>query len=175
MSFTLIAVSPGDPIQIRLGLWIGEQPDYEEVYKDVGLQIGLLDEDGNAVNIVVRYLRWLGIMKKPIYGEYDDLGNMVYRRSGVLQGDLGNSWYWTSGNNQGKPISDIIVSRLWYTLFLTTPAFVIGTILATIIGVVQATRQYSIWDKGVTLASLIGFSMPVFWLAKLVMLGSFYM
>jgi peptide/nickel transport system permease protein len=64
---------------------------------------------------------------------------------------------------------------LWYTLFLTTPAFVIATILSTIIGVVQATRQYSIWDKAVTLASLVGFSMPAFWLAKLVMLTSFFM
>lgn len=175
LSFTLIALSPGDPIQIRIGLWQGEQPDYEEVYREIGLQIGLLDEDGNRINIFVRYLQWLGIAKRPMAGEQDEFGNIIYRRSGLFQGDLGRSWYWTQGNNVGKPITSIISSRLWYTLFLTTPAFVISTILATVIGVVQATRQYSIWDKGVTVASLIGYSMPAFWLAKLVMLMSFYM
>jgi peptide/nickel transport system permease protein len=164
ISFALIAASPGDPIQIRLGLWIGEQPEYEEVYEQVGFEIGVLDENGEPVSVVVRYFRWLGLIKDQ---------NGV--RSGILQGNLGNSWFYTQSGNQGKPISDIIVGRLWYTLFLTTPAFIITTILATVIGVIQATRQYSLWDKGVTLASLIGFSMPVFWLAKLVMLTSFYL
>ncbi|MCK5045016.1 MAG: ABC transporter permease [Candidatus Heimdallarchaeota archaeon] len=164
ISFALIAASPGDPIQIRLGLWIGEQPEYEEVYNQVGFDIGVLDENGEPVSMFVRYFRWLGLVKDQ-YGV----------RSGILQGNLGNSWFYTMSGNIGKPISDIIVGRLWYTLFLTTPAFVISTILATIIGVIQATRQYSLWDKGVTLASLIGFSMPVFWLAKLVMLTAFYL
>ncbi|MCE7745486.1 MAG: ABC transporter permease [Candidatus Heimdallarchaeota archaeon] len=124
-----------------------------------------------------RYLQWLGLMKKFIIEDLDGDGTVerVYKRHGILQGELGRSWHWIEGSaDQGKPIMDIIVGRMWYTLFLTTPAFVISTILATVIGVIQATRQYSIWDKGVTLASLIGYSMPTFWLAKLVMLASFY-
>jgi len=164
ISFALIAASPGDPIQIRMGLWMGELGEYEEAYDKIGYDIGILDEDGNRINVFVRYLRWFGLMK-------DNSGE----RNGLLQGNLGRSWFWTQNGNIGKPISSIITSRLWYTLFLTTPAFIISTILATVIGVVQATRQYSWWDKGVTLASLIGFSMPAFWLAKLIMLGSFYL
>ncbi len=164
ISFAMIAASPGDPIQIRLGFWVGDIADYEALYNEIGYDIGLLDEEGNQINVFVRYLRWLGFMKNN-HGE----------RNGIIQGDLGRSWYWTQSGNIGKPISDIITSRLWYTLFLTTPAFIISTILATVIGVIQATRQYSIWDKGVTIASLIGYSMPTFWLAKLVMLASFYM
>ena len=189
LSFLLIASSPGDPIQIRMGLFKGEQSEYEDLYNQIGVDLGLIEirEDGSIhnVSIAVRYLRWLGIMKRPIENEYTDIvvdtGSgepvqiPVYRRSGILQGDFGRSWHWTEDGRIGKPITDIILSRMWYTLFLTTPAFVIATVLSTVIGVVQATRQYSVWDKGVTLASLIGFSMPVFWLAKLVMLGSFYM
>jgi ABC-type dipeptide/oligopeptide/nickel transport system permease component len=121
------------------------------------------------INVFVRYMQWIGLMKRYIWEE------RTYRRSGILHGDFGRSWYWTIDGRLGKSITDIIVSRMWYTLFLTTPAFVISTILATVIGVIQATRQYSIWDKGVTLASLVGYSMPTFWLAKLVMLAAFYM
>jgi peptide/nickel transport system permease protein len=164
ISFTLIAMSPGDPIMIRIGLYQGENPDYEEVYDQVGYDIGILDENGNRISVVVRYLQWLGLMRNN-KGEF----------SGLFQGKLGRSWYYTETANVGKQIGDIITSRLWYTLFLTTPAFIIATVLSTVIGVVQATRQYSIWDKGVTVASLIGFSMPTFWLAKLVMLASFYL
>ena len=188
-SFALIALSPGDPIQIRMGLFKGEQSEYEDLYNQIGVDLGLIEfrPDGTAknVSVVVRYLRWLGFMKRPIEGEYTgELIELedgtavqvpVYRASGIIQGDFGRSWHWTQDGKIGKPITDIILSRMWYTLFLTTPAFVISTVLATVIGVVQATRQYSIWDKGVTLASLIGYSMPTFWLAKLVMLGSFYM
>ncbi len=176
LSFLLIAASPGDPIMIRMGLFIGEQPDYEAMYDQIGYEIGLLDEDGNQISVVVRYLRWLGLMRRPIAYETDPAtGEALFAFSGILQGDFGRSWFWIESGNIGKPIGGIIASRLWYTLFLTTPAFVITTILATVIGVIQATRQYSIWDKGVTVASLIGFSMPVFWLAKLIMLGSFFM
>ncbi|MHA1124473.1 MAG: ABC transporter permease [Candidatus Heimdallarchaeota archaeon] len=174
-SFALIALSPGDPIQIRMGLFKGEQSQYDDMYNQIGREIGLLDENNETVNVVVRYLRWLGIMKRPIEYEFNADGTPVYRHSGILQGDFGRSWHWSEDGRIGKKITDIIVSRLWYTLFLTTPAFILSTVLATVIGVVQATRQYSIWDKGVTLASLIGYSMPTFWLAKLVMLASFYM
>ena len=174
-SFALIALSPGDPIQIRMGLFKGEQSQYDDMYNQIGQEIGLLDENNQSVNVVVRYLRWLGFMKRPIEYELEADGSPVYRRSGILQGDFGRSWHWSEDGRIGKKITDIIVSRMWYTLFLTTPAFIISTVLATVIGVVQATRQYSLWDKGVTLASLIGYSMPTFWLAKLVMLASFYM
>ncbi len=275
VSFALIAASPGDPIQIRMGLFKGEQSEYDARYNDIGMEIGLLQKVGEdfvsfdigmsttdgftvtnisipgpasanveyttvtlnlhsdiqrnfsisgynievtvepdvtyelvfvadmssfnsehvlstifyfsadgiyeygtiyvmeteyvRINVFIRYLQWLGLMKRYVYDEQE------YRRSGILQGDFGRSWYWTEDGKQGKQITDIIISRMWYTLFLTTPAFVISTILATVIGVIQATRQYSIWDKGVTLASLIGYSMPTFWLAKLVMLASYYM
>jgi ABC-type dipeptide/oligopeptide/nickel transport system permease component len=276
VSFALISASPGDPIQIRMGLFKGEQEDYEARYNDIGMEIGILQKVGQdtisfdividysgfsldnltipgpasanveyttvtlnlqsdiqrnftipdydievtvlpgetyvltfeadiysyieasgqfskyflftatdtyssigrmyvelpeyeKINIFMRYLQWFGLTKRYVYEDKE------YRRSGILQGDFGRSWYWSEDGKQGKLVTDIIVSRLWYTLFLTTPAFIISTILATVIGVVQATRQYSIWDKGVTLASLVGYSMPTFWLAKLVMLASFYM
>ena len=46
ISFALIAASPGDPIQIRIGLFMGEQTDYESEYNRVGMEIGLLQKVG---------------------------------------------------------------------------------------------------------------------------------
>src|SRR5206468_1224233 len=37
-------------------------------------------------------------------------------------------------------------------------------------GIVSATRQYTIWDNVATLVSLIGVSMPVFWLGLMLVL-----
>ena len=46
MSFALIAASPGDPIRIRIGLFLGEQTDYDAEYDRIGLEIGLLQKVG---------------------------------------------------------------------------------------------------------------------------------
>lgn len=178
LSFSIIAISPGDPIQISIGLFYGSQQDYESLYNQRGYELGILkgpENNYSKVNIIVRYCRWLGLMKRPIQNELNPDGSCVVRRSGVLQGDFGRSWLYTHYNGfEGALIADLILSRLWYTLFLTTPAFVISIIVSVIIGVIQATRQYTIWDKGITFASLIGYATPTFWLAKLVVFTAYY-
>ncbi|MHA1347322.1 MAG: ABC transporter permease, partial [Candidatus Heimdallarchaeaceae archaeon] len=60
-----------------------------------------------------------------------------------------------------------------YTLILNTISFVISLLMSTAIGVVSATRRRSIWDKGLTIAMLLGYSMPLFWIAKLLMMLSY--
>jgi peptide/nickel transport system permease protein len=42
-------------------------------------------------------------------------------------------------------------------------------IFSITIGVISALKQYSIWDNVFTTASFIGYSMPVFWLALMLM------
>ncbi|MHA1202283.1 MAG: ABC transporter permease [Candidatus Heimdallarchaeaceae archaeon] len=152
MNFTLINVSPGDPVIVRLGLIHCETPEcYNSAYNREAIEMGLLDNDMYTVPWFERYVSFV---------------------NDLLHFDFGRSWYNTQAG-EGIPISEIIMDHAPYTLILNTISFVLSLLLSTAIGVISATRRRSIWDKGLTIAMLFGYSMPLFWLAKLLMLLSF--
>ena len=152
MNFTLINVSPGDPVIVRLGLLKCETPEcYNAAYNREAIEMGLLDNEMYTVPWFERYIAFV---------------------NDLLHFDLGRSWYNTQAG-VGIPISQLISERMVYTITLNVLSFVISLLLATAIGVVSATRQNSIWDRSLTIAMLLGYSMPLFWLAKLIMLLSY--
>ena len=152
MNFTLINVSPGDPVIVRLGLLKCETPEcYNAAYNREAIEMGLLDNEMYTV---------------PWFERYIDFVN------DLLHFDLGRSWYNTQAG-VGIPISQLISERAVYTITLNVLSFIFSLLLATAIGVVSATRQNSIWDRSLTIAMLLGYSMPLFWLAKLIMLLSY--
>ncbi|MHA1399337.1 MAG: ABC transporter permease, partial [Candidatus Heimdallarchaeaceae archaeon] len=154
MNFTLINVSPGDPVLVRLGLIKCETPEcYNAAYNKEAIEMGLLDNDLYTV---------------PWFERYIDFVN------DLLHFDLGKSWAYTQAG-EGIPIAQIIKDHAVYTVVLNLISFVLSLLLSTAIGVVSATRQNSFWDRSLTIAMLLGYSMPLFWLAKLLMLVSFYL
>ncbi len=80
-------------------------------------------------------------------------------RRGVLRGDFGNSF------QERRPAIQVIGERVWNTLLLMVVCEIIVIVLALLIGTYSALRQYSFWDNTVTTLSFIGYSMPIFWLA----------
>ncbi|GAH57446.1 unnamed protein product, partial [marine sediment metagenome] len=139
MNFTLINVSPGDPVLVRLGLIHCETPEcYNSAYNREAIEMGLLDNDMYTV---------------PWFERYIDFVN------DLLHFDLGRSWYNTQAG-VGIPISQLISERAVYTITLNVLSFIFSLLLATAIGVVSATRQNSIWDRSLTIAMLLGYSMP---------------
>jgi len=84
---------------------------------------------------IVRYFRWLG---------------------GVVQGNFGYS------PSSGVPIKDIVFDRLPATLELSIFALIVSTIFGTILGTVSALRRGSIADNALTVAGMIGVSVPRF-------------
>jgi peptide/nickel transport system permease protein len=70
----------------------------------------------------------------------------------------------------GKPVLTKIRERLPITLFLNAIEMVIIVALAIPIGVLSATRQYSLFDKVTTIFVFVGFATPDFWLALLLMI-----
>ncbi len=66
------------------------------------------------------------------------------------------SWQYRS------PVMDIIVQRIPQTLWVVGMAYVLGVLIAIPIGIVSATRQYSVFDQIGTFISMIGFSVPTF-------------
>ena len=79
----------------------------------------------------------------------------------LFRGDLGHSYAYHQ--SVGKLISE----RIPRTLELMLMTEIIGLVLAVVVGVVCAVKQYSLTDGVCKLGALIGYSAPNFWLGLL--------
>ena len=81
-----------------------------------------------------------------------------------------------SGNlysfKDGRPVLEKINERIWNTLLLNLVAILIIFSLAIPLGVFSARRQYSFLDRLGTFGAYLGISIPSFWLAYLLILGT---
>jgi peptide/nickel transport system permease protein len=91
--------------------------------------------------LLVQYGRWMG---------------------GVLRGDFGRSL------RSNVPVADEFRRRVPVTAELAVLALGISVTIGVVTGVVAATRQDTFLDYLVRLASMLGLSIPGFWLATLV-------
>lgn len=82
----------------------------------------------------------------------------------VFQGDLGTSFV------QGQAVADLIAERLWPTLLLMGSALLVSTIGGILLGALAARRPFGPFDLAVSTTALVGYALPVFWLAQLAML-----
>jgi peptide/nickel transport system permease protein len=78
--------------------------------------------------------------------------------SKAVRGDFGDSY------RSRQPVADEVFNRFPATIELAIAAMLIGTVIGIAAGVVSAARRNSIVDLGSTLGSLIGVSVPTFWL-----------
>jgi peptide/nickel transport system permease protein len=77
----------------------------------------------------------------------------------ALTGDLGDSLVL------GQPVTAVLLERFPATLELTLAALLFAVAIGVPVGVIAAVRQYSLVDKITSVVALAGVSMPVFWLA----------
>ncbi len=68
-----------------------------------------------------------------------------------------------------RPVIDKIKERIPVTLSLNVIALCLEFGLAIPIGILAATRRDSLLDKGITLFVFLGFAVPTFWLALILM------
>lgn len=83
----------------------------------------------------------------------------------ALHGDLGTS-VWT-----GRPVLEEILPRVGVTAELTVLALVLAGILAVPLGCLMATARRRWADYAVRLVSIIGITMPSFWLGTMLLYG----
>lgn len=83
---------------------------------------------------------------------------------GLLQLDLGRSF------QDQRPVVAILGERLPATLQLAAAALSLALVLAVPIGLLAARRRGSLVDRAAMVFSLIGVSMPNFWLGPLLIL-----
>ncbi|WP_028393539.1 ABC transporter permease [Bacillus cihuensis] len=97
-------------------------------------------------------------LNDPLYIQFFDyIGNL-------LQGDLGNSLTYN------MPIIDLIMERFPNTVILAASALLIAIIVGVPAGIIAARKQNSIFDYAFTTFSLMGVSMPIFWLGIMLVL-----
>lgn len=101
--------------------------------------------------------------------EANDLNEPVVKQyisymSGVLQGDFGDSYYTK------KPVATEIFSRFPATIELAICAIIIASIVGIFLGTISAVKKNSIVDHMSMILSLVGVSMPIFWLGILLII-----
>lgn len=81
--------------------------------------------------------------------------------TGVLHGNFGFSI------QQSLPVSTLIGQNIFYTIRLAIGSLIVTIVLGVAAGVFAAVKRGTILDVGTMVVSLIGLSMPSFWLALL--------
>jgi peptide/nickel transport system permease protein len=95
--------------------------------------------------------RQLGL-DKPLYEQFFTyIGNL-------LTGDLGVSF------THRVPVTELFSERIFNSLALVIPAFVIVILIGPVLGVIGATSRFSAVRKGVMIFATLGIALPVFWL-----------
>lgn len=83
----------------------------------------------------------------------------------LARGDLG-----TSFSSDHRPVADKILERLPITIAINLLSLIIIIAVAVPIGVLSAVHQDSLFDKVMSVFVFIGFAVPTFWLALLMMI-----
>jgi len=82
----------------------------------------------------------------------------------AVQGDFGKS-YTTK-----RPVFQEIFNRFPNTLILSAVGIIIAVLIGIPVGIISATKQYSLMDSVSMIGALLGVAMPNFWLGLMLIL-----
>jgi peptide/nickel transport system permease protein len=117
----------------------------------------LLVEPGASKADIDALRQQLGL-DRPIWVQY------VSFMTSVLQGDFGRSFYYRT------PVLELYLSRLPNSLMLGIVAMTFSLLIGIPSGILAAVRLNGFWDKAGKLFTLLGLSMPQFWVGLLMIL-----
>lgn len=100
-------------------------------------------------------LRHMYHLDKPKLVQY------AYWFKDALKGDFGYSLEYR------QPVSKVIASYVWNSFYLAFASFVATILIALPLGIISATKQYSVFDSVSTVIALIGISLPAFFMGML--------
>jgi len=98
-------------------------------------------------------------LDKPLHEQY------ITWLDRMIRLDFGNSM-----SADARPVLDKILERLPLTVGMNLASLILTLIIAVPLGVLSAWKQDSLFDRTVTLLVFMGFAMPSFWLALLLMM-----
>ncbi|MFH1758161.1 MAG: ABC transporter permease [Pseudomonadota bacterium] len=117
------------------------------------------DLNPKATAEVKARMRALYGLDKPLHVQY---GTWLSR---LLVMDFGISF-----SQDGRKVTDKIFERLPITIFINVLSLLLILTVAIPLGVLAATYKNSFFDKATTVFVFIGFAVPTFWLALLLMI-----
>ncbi len=86
---------------------------------------------------------------------------LVTYLANLARGDLGHSYTY------GQPVVQVILVRTPTTLLLMGTALLLATPVGIGLGLLSASRPHGLMDTAVTILLLVGYALPVFWLAQM--------
>jgi peptide/nickel transport system permease protein len=84
--------------------------------------------------------------------------------TGVFKGNLGDSFFYR------RPVTQVIAERAPATVELALAAFLVAGLIAIPLGIIAALREGTAVDNASVLFSLLGVSIPNFWLGPLLII-----
>ena len=149
--FAILDLAPGDPTG-NLPLTIPA-----EVREQIRESLGVNE------SFPVRYRKWLWqfMVNEPL--------NVLEETTGIVIGDSENRTRILSWKTR-SPVIDLIIERIPQTLWVLGISFILGIVIAIPVGVISAYKQYSLFDQIGTFVSMVGYSVPTFFLGLLMII-----
>jgi peptide/nickel transport system permease protein len=107
----------------------------------------------------IQRLRAFYGLDKPLHVQY-----LVWLKR-LVKLDFGNSF-----SPDNRRVVDKVMERIPITVMINLLSLILILLVAIPIGVISATQKDSLFDKCTTVFVFIGFAMPTFWLALLLMI-----
>lgn len=127
------------------------------IHSAPGDPIHLLIGEGSASEELIELTRAEFGLDQPVHVQFFSyIGN-------VLQLNLGYSLRYR------QDVFDLILSRLPASLLLMGAAFVVSSVAGILLGLYAGTRKDSLADRVAVVLSILGYSMPVFFLGLIVL------
>ena len=147
LMYCLYNLIPNDPARAELeGLKKTLKPEqYEQMYQQLRAEMGLDDP------ILVRYARWMGVVRDTRTGTF----------RGLLQGYMGYSTYFK------QDVVQVIPSRMVNTIFINIFVTILALAITIPLGIVCAVRKRGKLDNSVQVLTIVGYSIPIYIIALL--------
>jgi peptide/nickel transport system permease protein len=123
----------------------------------VGDPVHILISDEMTQAEIDRFIQKLGL-DRPVHEQY------LHFLANAARGDLGNSFV------HGEPALKLILERMPATLELAFAAFVLAIVIGIPLGMYAGLRPGSIGGRLVMGGSIVGFSLPTFWVGLMLIM-----
>jgi len=89
---------------------------------------------------------------------------LIHYYNGLLHLDFGQSLH------SRRPITEVLLDRIPATIELALSGLLVAVVIAFPLGIMAATRKHTAWDSGAMMFSMLGISIPNFWMGPLLIL-----